>query len=140
MIPSNLRTPLIKNLGRGYSLASKPTRFAYRDRVSLPIQPNEPPKTNRNWGFVELPLAVAESLGFSSISGFSLWVWRGQGVPEVDQVAIETQELSTTLRIPMGQPVLVGGMTFRWPDDEKPVDAKAEAKENAQMYLVLEIR
>lgn len=64
---------------------------------------------------------------------------RGQGVPEVDQVAVETQELSTTLRMPLGEPVLVGGMTFRWPSEEKP-DGKAAAKENPQMYLVLEIQ
>ncbi len=32
--------------------------------------------------------------------------------PAINQTAIETQELATTLRIPLGQPTLVGGLTY----------------------------
>ena len=60
----------------------------------------------------------------------------------MDRIAVDTQELSTTLRMPLGEPILVGGMTFRWPDsaDGNPADRKADSEETAQMYLVLEIR
>ena len=34
------------------------------------------------------------------------------GAPVVDRIAIETQQLTTTLRIPLGKPYLVGGMTY----------------------------
>lgn len=65
---------------------------------------------------------------------------RGQpsGAPEVDRVAIEKQSLATTLGVKLGEPQLVGGMTYA------PAVADAEPKngatENAQLYLVLEIR
>jgi hypothetical protein len=65
--------------------------------------------------------------------------------PTVDRLAIETQELATTLSVPLGQPVLVGGMTHLGPAATTP-DAEAAkadpppAKETPQLYLVLELR
>jgi len=58
--------------------------------------------------------------------------------PSVDRVAIETQELATTLRMPTRKPVLVGGMTYV-PGADKPSD-DAKSSERRQLYLVLEIR
>ena len=58
--------------------------------------------------------------------------------PAVDRIAIETQEFATTLRVPLGKPILVGGLTY------VPGSAKAnepsETSERPQLYLVLEIR
>ena len=63
--------------------------------------------------------------------------------PQVDRVAIQTQELATTLKVPLGEPVLVGGMT-----DMAPRGATADAAggaagdggEKPQLYLILEVR
>lgn len=49
----------------------------------------------------------------------------------VDRVNIVAQQLATSLRVPLGQPVLVGGMTF----PESPT--RAETGE--QLYLVIEV-
>jgi len=57
--------------------------------------------------------------------------------PAVDRIAIETQELATTLRMPAGKPVLVGGMTYV-PGAAKPSD-DAKSPEHRQLYLVLEV-
>ena len=53
--------------------------------------------------------------------------------PAVDRLAIEIQELATTLRMPLGRPVLVGGLTYMGNTPEVP-------KELLQLYLVLELR
>lgn len=58
--------------------------------------------------------------------------------PYVDLVAMDTQELTTTLRMPLGKPVLVGGMTHIAPQNGG--QAQDTAGENAQLYLVLEVR
>ena len=69
--------------------------------------------------------------------------------PAVDRIAIETQELATTLRVPLGQPVLVGGLTYVPPSINSIRDNAAghgaERKptttaENRQLYLLLELR
>jgi hypothetical protein len=70
---------------------------------------------------------------------------RQQLAPTVDRLAIETQELATTLSVPLGQPVLVGGMTHLGPSATTPDGEKAkadapQAKETPQLYLVLELR
>jgi hypothetical protein len=70
---------------------------------------------------------------------------REQLAPTVDRLAIETQELATTLSVPLGQPVLVGGMTHLGPSATTPAgeEAKADAppaKETPQLYLVIELR
>jgi len=73
----------------------------------------------------------------------------GYGVasPMVDRVAIEIQELATTFRVPLGKPVLVGGLTYRPNTDRSdaqpagPVGESQEAAgENSQLYLILELR
>jgi hypothetical protein len=53
--------------------------------------------------------------------------------PEVDRVAFQSQELATTLRVPLGQAVLVGGMTNAPANTDQGTEA-------AQLYLVLEVR
>ena len=68
--------------------------------------------------------------------------------PELDQIAIETQELATTLRIPLRQPTLVGGLTYV-PSPRQFTAASGRAgatpqaasvAENPQLYLLLELR
>lgn len=55
------------------------------------------------------------------------------GPPEVDRIAVQSQELATTLRVPLHEPVLVGGMT-------NVSLSRAESDESPQLYLVLELR
>ena len=69
-------------------------------------------------------------------------------VPQVDRLAILTQELATTLRVPLGEPVLVGGMTVVAPRQGTAGDATGDpagmagggAAEKPQLYLILEVR
>ncbi len=71
----------------------------------------------------------------------------GRLAPMVDRVAIETQELATTLSVPLGRPVLVGGLTYVpssvWASGENaPAGAnqpKKTSTENPQLYLLLEV-
>jgi hypothetical protein len=70
---------------------------------------------------------------------------RGRGTPtseslapSVDRIAIETQELATTMRMSAAKPMLVGGMTYV-PGSAKP-EGDAKSSERRQLYLVLEIR
>ena len=67
--------------------------------------------------------------------------------PKVDRLAIQTQELATTLRVPLGESTLVGGMTYMAPapspgEDAPPADAQAPdtSSEQRQMYLIIELR
>jgi hypothetical protein len=66
--------------------------------------------------------------------------------PRVDRLAVEMQQLATTLRLPLGEPMLVGGMTNlsppRPPANDPPADSTGgqEPSESPQLYLVLEIR
>lgn len=58
--------------------------------------------------------------------------------PNIDRAAIDVQEIATTLRVPKGEPTLVGGMSH--------LGAAANAQnadagqEPPQLYLVLEVR
>ncbi len=65
-------------------------------------------------------------------------------VPKVDRVAIETQELATTLSVPLGQPVLAGGLTYIGPSADAARQIAAKEKETGveapQLYLVLELK
>lgn len=61
----------------------------------------------------------------------------GSGVPEVDRIAVETQQLATTMGITLGEPTLVGGVTY------SPSGAEADnqtGSEMPQLYLILELR
>ena len=69
--------------------------------------------------------------------------WESAGVaPAVDRSAIETQEFATTLRTPLGKPLLVGGMTCSPGAAEfDPAGPPAgESREAPQLYLVLEVQ
>lgn len=66
-------------------------------------------------------------------------------VPKVDRVAIETQELATTLSVPLGEPVLAGGLTYIGPSADalrQAADANhaQPLTEAPQLYLILELR
>jgi len=70
--------------------------------------------------------------------------------PAIDRVAIDTQQFATTLRIPLGRPVLVSGLTYASASvnsmrEEAPSGISQEkgatkTKENRQIYLVLEVK
>jgi hypothetical protein len=65
--------------------------------------------------------------------------------PVVDRIAMDTQEFATTLRVPLGAPVLVGGLTYVPPAigtvrDDGSGQLREVATENPQYYLVLELR
>ena len=64
--------------------------------------------------------------------------------PQVDRVAIQTQELATTLNMPLGEPVLVGGMTYMEPAEASPEELVTpegpQPGENQQLYLIMELR
>ncbi len=78
--------------------------------------------------------------------------------PVVDRIATEKQQFATTLSMPLGQPVLAGGITFasKSGDDKviantkakqskdaasKPLQSQTPAsKEPEQLYLILELR
>jgi hypothetical protein len=67
------------------------------------------------------------------------------GVPPVDRVAIQMQKLATTLRVPLGEPLLVGGMTYLTPtpgqtSQPQPQNPPADDVEQRQLYLVIELR
>ena len=62
------------------------------------------------------------------------------GPPEIDRVAIQSQVLATTLRVPVGEPVLVGGLTYA-PTESRVAQPEGEPTGEApQLYLVLEVR
>ena len=56
---------------------------------------------------------------------------RGQPAVQVDRLKVTAQQFATSLRLPLNQPVLVGGMTF--PDSEA-------GEQEGQLYLVIEVR
>ena len=81
--------------------------------------------------------------------------WLAPTPPIVDRIAIQTQELATTLRMPLGQPILVGGLTYVSPTlgsirNSDPAAAEQRdgpageqngvRTENRQLYFVLELR
>ena len=65
-------------------------------------------------------------------------------VPNIDRFTVETQELATTLSVPLGQPVLVGGLTYvnnTLPSRKTPGKTQTtENRETPQLYLILELR
>jgi hypothetical protein len=70
-----------------------------------------------------------------------------QTLPFVDRIAIETQQLATTLRLPLAKPVVVGGLTFKpasVPMDHRGAPAAGGAAaalaESPQLYLILQIQ
>ncbi|MGI9457659.1 MAG: hypothetical protein ACR2NU_13930 [Aeoliella sp.] len=70
-----------------------------------------------------------------------------QTLPVVDRIAIETQQLATTLRLPLAKPVVVGGLTFKpasVPMDHRGAPAAGGAAaalaESPQLYLILQIQ
>lgn len=67
--------------------------------------------------------------------------------PKVDRIAIQTQEMATTLRVPLGEPVLVGGMTHLASEGVAAPAGTADAgmiegaaTEEQQLYLIMEVR
>ncbi len=54
---------------------------------------------------------------------------------ELDRLSLETQRLATTIRVPLGQPVLVGGLSVVGAESR----ANADAAQGGQLYLVVEL-
>src|SRR5215211_7868822 len=64
-------------------------------------------------------------------SGASLPARTGAGpVPQVDRINVAAQQLRTTLRVPLGKPVLVGGMTM---------EPSGGGGDGRQLYLIVEV-
>jgi hypothetical protein len=63
--------------------------------------------------------------------GASIPARTGAGpVPQVDRINVAAQQLRTTLRVPLGKPVLVGGMTM---------EPAATGGDGRQLYLIVEV-
>ena len=58
--------------------------------------------------------------------------------PAITGIAIEKQQLATTLRLPLAEPVIVGGLTYR-PVPAPDLDGEQASGENPQLYLILQI-
>ncbi|MCA9258449.1 MAG: hypothetical protein KDA61_04580 [Planctomycetales bacterium] len=58
----------------------------------------------------------------------------GMGPPHIDRVGIEIQEMATTVRLPRGRHILIGGMSSEPTSSETP-----EGGEKRQLYLVLRV-
>lgn len=68
------------------------------------------------------------------------------GIPQIDRVAIDLQELATTLRVPVGMPVVVGGVTHvaasspaAAPTGGETHSASPAPQETPQLYLILKL-
>ncbi|HBO44059.1 MAG TPA: hypothetical protein DD670_09025 [Planctomycetaceae bacterium] len=98
---------------------------------------------------VDLRSTVTTPGGPASVGGPEVG---GVPVPRVDRFAMETQEFATTLSMPLGRPVLVGGLTYvtSMPSGNeialpgpgaKPHASKSpDNAETPQLYLVLELQ
>lgn len=82
----------------------------------------------------------------------------GPLVPQVEQLSTETQEMATTMSVPLGEPVLVGGLTYVGPlpssdadsvektspagagQGRTPAPHPSASNETPQLYLILELR
>lgn len=69
------------------------------------------------------------------------------GPPLVDRNAIETQQLATTLRVPLKEPVVVGGLTYQpasilmgQQNSTIAGEPVAVSTESPQLYLILQIQ
>jgi hypothetical protein len=60
----------------------------------------------------------------------------GSASVTIDRADIPTHQLAATLRVPLGEPVLVGGLTLQ-PTESEP-DAAAD-KERKQLYLIVRV-
>jgi hypothetical protein len=67
--------------------------------------------------------------------------------PQVDRVAVEIVEFATSLRMPLGKPILVGGLSYapapvahRGEEAKSKNDEQLPKDDNRQLYLVLEVR
>ncbi len=62
--------------------------------------------------------------------------------PAIDRIAIETQQLATTLRLPTAVPVIVGGLTYKPASAlmEQPAMEQAAQSESPQLYLILQVQ
>ncbi len=89
-----------------------------------------------NWAIVDLRSTLTAPAENSSASKSNAAT--DAIAPAVDRIAVDTLELATTLRMPLGKPVVVGGMTHM-PSTTGAHD-EGNGTERSQLYLVLEIR
>jgi hypothetical protein len=88
-----------------------------------------------NWAIVELKSTLTAPAEHAAEPGRNAAT--DALAPAVDRVAVETLELATTLRMQLGKPIVVSGMTYM-PGSAKAHDDAGKA-ERQQLYLVLEI-
>ncbi|MCA9235003.1 MAG: hypothetical protein KDA44_06015 [Planctomycetales bacterium] len=115
--------PLVSTPNFGALLEIRPTLVHGDDRVTVDLK------------------STITALGAPDDAAANQWESTG-GAPAVDRSAIETQEFATTLRTPLGEPLLVGGMTCSPGVGEfDPAGTPAgESREAPQLYLVLEVQ
>ncbi|GEM_PF-1918689 len=111
--------------------------------VLLQIRPTLIPNDDR--AIVDLRSTLTVLGKSASESGESVQPQQDLLVPKVDRVAIETQELATTLSVPLGEPVLAGGLTYIGPSadamrQEADANRAQPLTEAPQLYLILELR
>lgn len=112
----------------------------------LEIRPTLVPSAKPDVGAV-VDLKSTVTVAGDTRSGAEIDTTTGQIAPQVDRVAIETQEFATTLRMPLGKPILVGGLTYipssAGAGESNGADQagrEVAAGEMPQLYLVLEVR
>jgi hypothetical protein len=66
--------------------------------------------------------------------GVSVQVPGGAGFTTVDRVIMPAQQLATTLRVPLGRPVLVGGLTL---NPAESAEGEGSQQERKQLYLIV---
>lgn len=105
---------------------------------------------------ITVPGTIAAPRNEFEAAMLNLEITRDLMVPTVDRMAIDTQELATTISMPLGQPVLAAGITYsssfnmQKQDDKTPAKDAVPGKNNApeptqaaespQLYLILELR
>jgi hypothetical protein len=130
---------------RGRSVGYQPIVQSMNFGALLEIRPTLTPANSEAPALVDLKSTVTiQGAG----SGEEQKASSEDLAPAVDRLSVETMEFATTLRMPLKQPVLVGGLTYipSSSADGKSGEAPAEGGEGAvagerpQLYLVLEVR
>jgi hypothetical protein len=122
------------NRGVGYQPVVEKPNFG----VQLQVRPTMVLKENA--AVVDLISTITFPAGVAAAELDAGPLFQESGAPRVDRLAIDAQELATTLRVPLGKPVLVGGMSYIAPAAGAKDDAAPPDEETRQLYLILEVR
>ncbi len=117
--------PVVATPNLGVLLQIRPTLVPGEDRAIVDLH-----STLTSLGNSPAPATPAEQSPFEPMA------------PSVDRLAIDTQELGTTLSVPLGKPVLAGGLTYIASSSAHVAQdaGKATSAETPQLYLVLELQ